>query len=48
MNNNLDVYKSLADNIEEMEDFRIYDFIFNLCLFSPVTTDYYWGRERVE
>ena len=34
MNNNLDVYKSLADNIEEMEDFRIYDFIYYLGINS--------------
>lgn len=30
------------------DPFRIYDIIFNLCLFSSVTTDYYWGRGRVE
>lgn len=30
------------------DPFRIYDIIFNLCLFSSVTTEYYWGRKRVE
>ena len=34
MNNNIDVYKNLADNIEEMEDFRIYDFIYYLGINS--------------
>lgn len=34
MNNNLDVYESLADSIEEIDDFRIYDFIYYLGINS--------------
>lgn len=34
MNNILDIYESLADSIEEIDDFRIYDFIYYLGINS--------------
>lgn len=34
MNNILDIYENLADSIEEIDDFRIYDFIYYLGITS--------------